>query len=1244
MRKEVMYRDLPGGPLQLNFTDELPLCMFCSKCGMLSKNMFEDPKCHAFCSVCIFESSDRKKIHCKYENKEVSVDEMMPAVDIITIVMDQIVYCPNKGGDNSCERYFSLKDLEEHYLECEETKISCLTCGDDVKGKEWGDHAKNCPQQILQCRYCVVAVPRWKLEDHERVCNENPSAIRGGSEVLKCPGDSPSALMVPSQNYAQRSVQENKSQRFKAPDTKSPDVMNTNDGNKTTICIVCNRKVKNKNMNMHLDVCIRNSSATPVNSTWKDEHTSETTKTTDLVPKLGPAQVPPVGTHEEAEKFNSFSPSKPSTFHGETQTPALVSPTTIYPRLQSGVAEESASAYWPQQSENTGGLHDYCQTPALVSPTTICPRLQSGVAEESASAYWPQQSENTGGLHDYCQTTPQDYAIPVITNYVSESAQEDPSVYQPGESDRQRDDVEMDSDPLGDSVNSSFEVIYKAEARDDSHSHEQHPTTPAFQDGNRDRGAASPVVVSQPSSAGPATMASEEPSEATGALDEEISVSITEASPGLFQDLDHKIINGVDVQLTWETPEDLINLHSYIVECKDADTGRQVSQLIEGGRLLTQVTVPLETPLATFDCNLLAVSTETGKAVNGSSAKFTVSTGNIDPPIHVTLSGRTSTSLTYTWTANTTPSMWKVVTKRTDQLDGNGTHKEEYGEGEELNVKHTVTQLEPATEYNISIQNCRGIFCSRPIFVTGVTDVSPPGPVQSLSYKLINGTILEVAWDAPESSKRVDGFFVTCESISSCIDVSKQVESVGPSSMVLLSLEEPKEIFECAVLAFCTDSAGRHLNGTVTKFEVSTEGLYAPEKLRLLERSDKSISLAWAPDVNTTVWKMSAWRVLPSGDEHDSIQEHGESSGKIVKYTLTDLKPWTRYNVSVQNCLENFCSEPAVLLASTDAAAPSRVENFAVLVESDVNAHFTWERPDQPNGPIDGYHLLVYNEDKKENTSFTVPGNSTEIRMHFAHEFNRFHASITAYNVAESSNETVYSPVSEVEFQTFGNGPMPPRVEVTDIKDRSVHLSWKQPSDPRYLIVKFIVKVNGSDATAKPVRVNESGTTSTPAYHLSMRDLEVWKHYYVTVASCINDTTCGQDTTVEFNTEFEAPSIPLNLTIGALSSDWMLVQWEKPLISNGPLSGYNLSISDGVTRFHVTTTHLSYNYTEVVPGTSYDVTVYAFNDVDGVVKCGAVASVVVSSLESNRTREKSCSSKTSLSHVACLWTTSKSYI
>ncbi|XP_075727283.1 uncharacterized protein LOC119164175 isoform X6 [Rhipicephalus microplus] len=180
MRKDVQYRDLPGGPLMIKFADELPLCTLCSRCGMLSKDMFEDPSSHAFCSVCIFECSDRKKIHCKYENKDVSVDEMMPAIDILNIVMDQVVYCPNTREGDSCREHCSLKDLEGHLLKCEKTEVICLSCGDSVKGVDWQDHVTSCPQHVVQCRHCVVAVPRGRLE---------PSAVNnvGGVVIESCP-------------------------------------------------------------------------------------------------------------------------------------------------------------------------------------------------------------------------------------------------------------------------------------------------------------------------------------------------------------------------------------------------------------------------------------------------------------------------------------------------------------------------------------------------------------------------------------------------------------------------------------------------------------------------------------------------------------------------------------------------------------------------------------------------------------------------------------------------------------------------------------------------------------------------------------------------------------------------------------------------------------------------------------------------------------------------------------------------
>ncbi|XP_049274123.1 uncharacterized protein LOC125756215 [Rhipicephalus sanguineus] len=269
MRKDVQYRDLPGGPLMVKFADELPLCTLCSKCGMLSKDMFEDPSSHAFCSVCIFECSDRKKIHCKYENKDVSVDEMMPAIDILNIVMDQVVYCPSAKDGDSCSEHCALKDLEEHILKCEKTEVICLSCGDAVKGVDWQGHVTSCPQQILQCRHCVVAVPRWRLEQHERVCSSNPNAVR---EVESCPAttvDSNARSYSDSDpNHEGLSVSGSRNNHRKMPGamvkvrantevvyTNTPCAVSNVDDVAIQSCPLCKRNVKRINMPKHFNIC-----------------------------------------------------------------------------------------------------------------------------------------------------------------------------------------------------------------------------------------------------------------------------------------------------------------------------------------------------------------------------------------------------------------------------------------------------------------------------------------------------------------------------------------------------------------------------------------------------------------------------------------------------------------------------------------------------------------------------------------------------------------------------------------------------------------------------------------------------------------------------------------------------------------------------------------------------------------------------------------------------------------------------
>ncbi|XP_054933696.1 uncharacterized protein [Dermacentor andersoni] len=257
MRKDIQYRDLPGGPLMVKFADELPLCSLCSKCGMLSKDMFEDPSSHAFCSICIFECSDRKKIHCKYENKDVSVEEMMPAIDIINVVMDQVVFCPNTSDGNSCTKYCTLKDLEGHYLECEKTKIICLSCGDTVKGRDWQTHVTSCPQQIMQCRYCVVAVPRFRLELHERLCSYNPNAVREADTSPMAAMDFTSRRRSDwARNEKQLPVSVNTNKPHLIPEAKPSDISKVDDDTILS-CRKCNRNVKSKNMDKHIRVCLQ---------------------------------------------------------------------------------------------------------------------------------------------------------------------------------------------------------------------------------------------------------------------------------------------------------------------------------------------------------------------------------------------------------------------------------------------------------------------------------------------------------------------------------------------------------------------------------------------------------------------------------------------------------------------------------------------------------------------------------------------------------------------------------------------------------------------------------------------------------------------------------------------------------------------------------------------------------------------------------------------------------------------------
>ncbi|KAK8767024.1 hypothetical protein V5799_006197 [Amblyomma americanum] len=156
---------------------------------MLSMEMYQDEQGHAFCNVCVAMQSPAAAIFCKYEDRDIPLDQLYEAFEIFEIIKDQVVFCPNE--ELGCTAYFAFQTIEDHFLNCEKTKLFCRQCQRHIKGINWKQHNTNCPRKIVQCRYCVTAFPQIDLQTHEAVCAENPKAVRPENRDQSCSSSSP---------------------------------------------------------------------------------------------------------------------------------------------------------------------------------------------------------------------------------------------------------------------------------------------------------------------------------------------------------------------------------------------------------------------------------------------------------------------------------------------------------------------------------------------------------------------------------------------------------------------------------------------------------------------------------------------------------------------------------------------------------------------------------------------------------------------------------------------------------------------------------------------------------------------------------------------------------------------------------------------------------------------------------------------------------------------------------------------
>ncbi|KAM7299615.1 uncharacterized protein ISCGN_020181 [Ixodes scapularis] len=184
MPREVEYRDFPGGPIRIEFSDELPHWNMCAPCGMLSAEMYKDEGGHFFCRACVDANSQRKRIFCKHENRDVQLSNLNEATELVLSTQELTVFCPNKKL--GCTKYCHLNNMKQHLVECPLTpNRKCKACDTMLPMKDLRDHEALCPETYIQCNICNKGISRRTYEHHRNECQRLPELSKRGPREKK---------------------------------------------------------------------------------------------------------------------------------------------------------------------------------------------------------------------------------------------------------------------------------------------------------------------------------------------------------------------------------------------------------------------------------------------------------------------------------------------------------------------------------------------------------------------------------------------------------------------------------------------------------------------------------------------------------------------------------------------------------------------------------------------------------------------------------------------------------------------------------------------------------------------------------------------------------------------------------------------------------------------------------------------------------------------------------------------------
>ncbi|KFP88943.1 Tenascin-R [Acanthisitta chloris] len=406
----------------------------------------------------------------------------------------------------------------------------------------------------------------------------------------------------------------------------------------------------------------------------------------------------------------------------------------------------------------------------------------------------------------------------------------------------------------------------------------------------------------------------------------------------------------------------------------------------------------------------------------------------LDSPRDLVVTASTETSISLAWTKATGP----IDHYRVTFTPASGMASEVTVSRDEAQL--TLSELEPGTEYTISIIAERGRQQSLEATVDAFTGVRP---ITQLHFSQLTSSSVNVTWSDP--SPPADHLILTY-SPRDDEEAAQEVTLDGTRRHASLTGLQPSTEYLVSLVAVHGSISSEPVVGSITT------GIDAPKDLRVGNITQESMMIYWSPPIAAFDHYRISYRAAEGRTDSIAI------ANDATEYTLHHLQPATKYEIGVKSVRGREESELASIITYTAMDAPLGVTATNI---TPTEALLQWN---PPLSEVESY-VLILTRRAVAGETILVDGDNQEYQLTNL-------LPTTTYTVSMyATNGPLTSQTISTNFTTLLD---PPRnLTASEVTRRSALLSWVPPLGD---IENYVMTYRSTDGSRKELIVDAEDT------------------------------------------------------------------------------------------------------------------------------------------------------------------------